>query len=112
MLCRKQGHYYLSLTLMPVRITCIRKDNGNHENPYVAISSFGWLNEQTAKQGESDRETMYDWVVNKRGQAYVRDARGNAAYLEGAISPRGTRFLRTVRDDVKSDNLLSLPECR
>ena len=27
---------------MTIRITCINKDGGNHENPNVAISHLGW----------------------------------------------------------------------
>ncbi len=96
---------------MSVRITCIKKDNGNHENPYVAIESFGWLNEQNQSSGESTREVMYDWIVNKDGVAYVRDAAGNVAFVYGATSARGNHYLRTRKDDVWTDNLLRLREC-
>jgi hypothetical protein len=95
---------------MAVRITCINKDAGNHENPYVAIQRFGWTNEQTGKSGRSTRDEMYDWVVNKKGEAYVT-AGGARARLIGQVSPRGTRFLKTVADGTDRDNLLKLPEC-
>jgi len=55
---------------------------------------------------------MYDWVVNKNGKAYVKDAQGNVAYLIGAISPRGNKYVKTVADETKTDNLLKLPECQ
>jgi hypothetical protein len=97
---------------MPVRITCIRKDDGNHENPYVAIENLGWVNETTSKTGNNSRLEMYDWVVNEQGQAFVKDALGNVAYLIGAISPRGNKYVKTVADETKADNLLQLPECR
>jgi len=29
---------------MSIRITCITKAGGDHENPYVAISRLGWVN--------------------------------------------------------------------
>jgi len=38
---------------MAIRITCINKDNGIHENPNVAITHLGWKNEQTGKTGRS-----------------------------------------------------------
>jgi len=95
---------------MSVCITCIEKDSGNHENPYIAISSFGWINESTNSKGTSSREQIYDWVVDG-GYGYVKDSIGNTARLIAEISPRGTKFVKTVPDDVKSDNLLKLPEC-
>ena len=97
---------------MSVRITCIKKDNGYHENPHVAIESMNWINETTQKTGSNTRVQMYDWVVNEKGQAYVKDSVGNVAYLIGAISPRGTKYVKTVADETKTDNLLKLPECR
>src|SRR5437763_264214 len=96
---------------MSVRITCITKDNGNHENPYLAIEDLGWINETTSATGRSTRIQMYDYVVNQNGKAYVKDAQDNVAYLIGATSPRGNKYVKTVADDVKSDNLLKLVEC-
>jgi hypothetical protein len=97
---------------MSIKITCIKKNSGNHENPYEAIESLTWINEADGKTGTNTRDTMYDWVVNKKGVAYVTDAFGNTANLIGAISPRGTRYVKTVADETTSDNLLKLPECR
>lgn len=95
---------------MGVRITCIKKSNGQHENPYVAIESLGWTNEATGERNSSTREQMYDWVVNKNGEAYVT-AGGARARLVGQVSARGTRYVKTVADSTDRDNLLKLPEC-
>jgi hypothetical protein len=97
---------------MAARITCIKKDNGYHENPHVAIESLDWINEQTNETGRTNRLDMYDFLVNKNGQAYVRDSRGNIAYLQGAVSGSGNPYVRTVTDGKWTDNLLALPECR
>jgi hypothetical protein len=97
---------------MSVRITCITKDNGNHENPYVAIQNLEWINESTSKTGNSTRLQMYDWVVNEKGQAFVKDAKGSVAYLMGAVSRRGNKYVKTVADETKTDNLLYLTECK
>src|SRR6267378_268036 len=96
---------------MAVRITCINKDNGNHENPHVAISRFGWVNPNTNATGSSTREQLYDWVKNKNGVAFVQDGRGNRAFLIAKLSSRGNPFLQTVADGTPTDNLLRLPEC-
>jgi len=55
---------------------------------------------------------MYDWVVNDHGQAFVKDANGNVAYLVGAISSKGNKYVKTVADETKTDNLLYLSECK
>lgn len=96
---------------MAIKITCIKKAGGNHENPYVAISSLTWLNDATNATGTSTRDTMHDWV-NEGGHAYVQDLYGNKAKLIAETSPRGTKYVKTVRDNVQSDNLLKLPECK
>ena len=97
---------------MAVKITCIRKANGNHESPYVAISFLKWIEDGTGKIGETSRIEMYDFVVNTKGTAYVLDSRGNKANLIGAISSKGNKYVKTVPDDVLSDNLLKLSECK
>jgi len=96
---------------MAVRITCIKKDGGNHENPYVAITSLSWINEENNATGISSRLEMYDFVVNNNGTAYVKDSVGNKANLIGEISARGNKFVKTKADSVTSDNLLKLREC-
>lgn len=96
---------------MSIRVTCISKDSGNHENPYVAIEKLGWTEDGTGKTGTDTRLEMYDWVVNKNGKAYVKDSQGNVAYLIGATSPKGNKYVKTVADETKTDNLLKLNEC-
>ncbi|PTQ92416.1 uncharacterized protein DUF3892 [Mucilaginibacter yixingensis] len=96
---------------MSVRITCIRKDNSLHDNPYVAISSMNWINEDTHATGSTSREQMYDYV-KEGGEAYVKDAAGNKAKLLAKITEKGTKYVKTVADEVASDNLLKLPECK
>ncbi|GAN91770.1 hypothetical protein Gbfr_091_001 [Gluconobacter frateurii M-2] len=97
---------------MSVRITCINKDGGNHENPHTAISYLGWINEETRETGKSTRLELYDWIKNKNGYAYVRDASGNTVSVGTAETERGTKYVKTYRDKTWTDNLLSLPECK
>ncbi len=53
---------YNSLMIMSVKITCIKKAGGQHQNPYVAITSLTWVNEETKATGTSTREEMYDYI--------------------------------------------------
>ena len=96
---------------MAVRITCINKSGGYHADPHHAIENLGWVNEQTGQTGKSTRLQVYDWLKNQQGSAYVRDSRGNTAYLGPREHANGTRFVQTHADRVWTDNLLALPEC-
>lgn len=95
---------------MSVRITCISKEHGNHEDPHVAISDLGWVEDGTNKIGRTNRIEMHNWV-KQGGRAYVKDAYGNTAYLVAKISPWGNPFVQTIADGRPTDNLLYLPEC-
>lgn len=97
---------------MAIRITCINKSRGNHADPHHAIENLGWINEQTNESGKNSRLEIYDWIKNKGGHAYVRDARNNAATVGTREHANGTRYLQTFADQVWTDNLLALPECR
>jgi len=96
---------------MSVRITCINKANGQHENPYTAIEHLGWVNESTNESGKSTRLQMYDFV-NGGGLAYVKDWKGDTAYLIAETTSRGTKYVKTKPDGIKADNLLALSECK
>jgi len=96
---------------MSVRITCINKDAGNHDNPHEAISFLGWINENTKQSGKVSRIEMYDWIREKGGEAYVRGEDGTVSLVGTAITNRGTKYVRTYANGVWNDNLLSLPEC-
>jgi hypothetical protein len=97
---------------MSIRITCISKAAGDHENPYVAISKFGWVNllNPTEKRS-STRMEMYD-IVAKGGLAYVYYRTGTIrSKLEAVTSPRGTKYVRSVPNFTVKNNLLELDEC-
>lgn len=97
---------------MSIRITCIKKAAGYHENAHVAISELGWIEEGTEKTGRSTRLEIYNWIKDQGGVAYVKDAQGDEAYLITAVSAKGTKYVKTVADNTTADNLLKLPECK
>lgn len=105
------GHINHNTKHMAIRITCINKDGGNHQNPHEGITHFGWINEETRTVGKSTRAIMVDFLKNQGGKAYVKDAGGNVAYV-GVITPTNTiPYLRSYADGKWTDNLLSLDEC-
>jgi hypothetical protein len=97
---------------MAIRITCINKAGGRHDDPHCAISNLGWTNDATGNTGKSTRIEIYDWLKEKtENKAYVRDARGNIAYLYPRENSNGTKFVQTYADKTWTDNLLALGEC-
>lgn len=94
---------------MAVRITGIRKNNGDLDNPHEAVTNYRWLNEQNNDTNIATRLDMVAWM-DGGGRAYVRDTQGTVnCYVN--VSRAGTRFLQTYSDNRWTDNLLSLPEC-
>lgn len=96
--------------MMAIRITCINKDNGFHENPNLAITHLGWIGED-GNTGKSTRLEIYNWIKNKKGEAYVADIYGNRTKVITAETYNGTQYLKTEADHSTKNNLLSLPEC-
>jgi hypothetical protein len=96
---------------MTIRITCINKSNGYHADPHHAITHLGWIDEADGKTGKSTRIEIYEWIKNKKGEAYVTDRYGNRAYVGAREHSNGTKYLQTYADKVWTDNLLPLPEC-
>ena len=97
---------------MSIKITCITKAGGNHENPYEAISRLGWVDILNPSENKfSTRDQMYDFVM-KGGEAFVYDRTGTIrSKLICATSSKGTRYVKTQPDGTKKDNLLELGEC-
>lgn len=96
---------------MAVRITCINKSGGYHEDPHEAVENYGWKNETTGETGKNNRESMVKWMEQEGGFAYVKDIYGNKVDCYVNQSRNGTKFLQTYKDKTPTDNLLKLPEC-
>jgi hypothetical protein len=94
---------------MAIKITCINKDNGNHENPNVAITHLGWIEDGTSKKIVSTRLTIYNWIKDG-GYAYV-EKNGNKVKVVTAETAKGTKYVKTEADSTTVNNLLALPEC-
>lgn len=94
---------------MAIRITCIKKSNGDHENEYVAISHLGWTDYANNKSGISTRLQVYEFI-KKGGQAYVLKG-SNKTPLIAVETDKGTKYVRTEANSTEKDNLLELSEC-
>lgn len=94
---------------MSARIICINKDGGNHYDPHMGITHFGWKNDDDQQSGVATRSEMIKFIENG-GDAYVRDRYGDVARLE-VMTRNGVKYVRTIPDRTKADNLLTLTEC-
>lgn len=99
-----------------IKITGIRKDNGNHDNAYEAVSHYRWeshdRNGNVTKSGIAPRIDMVNWLEGSLGfkvEAYVERVLPRA-YCYVNVSKYGTKFLQTRADATDQNNLLKLPE--
>jgi hypothetical protein len=74
---------------------------------HEAIASFKWVNiPADGKTTVSDKAVLVDWIDNKGGKAWVADGTEWVSVVTVAGIPK---YLRSKKDGVLSDNLLSLP---
>jgi len=97
---------------MIVRIVCINKDNGNHDNPHEAIANYGWVDDaDQSNSGKASRLKMVEFLKeDENNKAYVKNG-DDKAYCYVRENKYGTKFLQTVTDRKWDDNLLRLGEC-
>lgn len=100
--------------MIEIKITGIRKDNGNHDNPHEAVETYRWVQPGTNNSSITSRQIVVGWLDNghngEKVQAYVEQVLPRA-YCYVNQSVRGTRFLQTRADAIQGNNLLNLPEC-
>jgi len=97
-----------------IEITGIKKDNGNHENPFEAVEAYRWIQHSTGKTDITARQTVVSWldkgINGEEVTAYVQRVNPRADCFVNQ-SRSGTRFLQTEPDATEENNLLKLPEC-
>lgn len=100
--------------MIEIEITAIRKDNGNHENPYEAVEAYKWVQHGAKNGGIASRSKVVGWlesgVDSAKVSAYVHRV-SPRAYCYVNESSRGTKFLQTHGDATDQNNLLKLPPC-
>lgn len=79
---------------------------GGYHHEHITL--IRWVEDGTNTPKSSTRQEMVAFVEGG-GRAYVRDARGDVAYLRVRISYAGNKYVQTYADGIWSDNLLALP---
>ena len=86
-----------------VYITEVHMSGGsNHEH----IAEVRWHDPGSGEKGQCSRSAMVEWILNKGGDARVKDHRGDVQVKVIRANPP---YLRTYADNRPTDNLLSLP---
>lgn len=92
---------------MAVKISCINKNE--RYNPYEAITHIGGSNSDGSKWKLSRQQAIQS-IENGKYQFYV-DVNNDPVRVIVTTSPYGNKYLKTVADGDKPNNLLSLKEC-
>ena len=105
-------YFWKNIWPLAIKIICISKESGEHENPYLAISRLGWVDEfVTYKMGNCSREEMFDMILNGTS-AFVYEQNSIVRYKLGcAISSDGKKYVKTQVNGSSRDRLLELNEC-
>ncbi len=95
---------------MKVYIVCIKKDDGNHDNPNEAITHYHWrINPELANGKIYNRMAMVNFL-EEGNTAFVTDGTKEVKCM--VRSNGRIKFLQTVSDGRYANNLLELDECR
>ncbi len=89
-----------------LRCVAIRMSAGGSRHEH--ITRIQWVEDGTTTKNDNTRAEMVAFV-EKGGRAYVKDKRGDVAYLRVRISYAGNKYVQTYADGIWSDNLLALP---
>ncbi len=89
-----------------VRCTGIRLSAGGYRHEH--ITNIRWIKDGTTDAKSSTRAEMVAFVEGG-GEAYVKDDKGDVAFLRVRVSVAGNKYVQTQADGIWSDNLLALP---
>jgi hypothetical protein len=92
---------------MANQIDCINK--ANRTDQYDAIDFFGGRNSDGGRWRQTLAQ-MIDLIESGKNSFYV-SVNGDSVNVVVAVSPYGNKYLKTVADGDRPNNLLSLPEC-
>lgn len=98
---------------LEMEITCIHKSPRN--DPYHPIQKVGGINRTTNKPFLMTQQECIR-SIDRGNHFFVKNPQGGTVDVHVYIhfppwSPKGMRYIATVPDNTKADNLLSLPEC-
>jgi hypothetical protein len=105
----------LSFNFFMYRIMGIAREYIDDTNSYTSISHLLWKDPETGYRGIITRVQAFDFLVGNPWCLYIEEPSGMRHYLMPATNDHGIYHVRTVADDIDSDEvipdpLLDLPE--
>src|SRR5262249_23507152 len=105
-------------TNMPItswRITCVRKKHGTKLNPNQNIDIVAGVHVPTGQKFWMKQKDVIA-RIDSGDEFFVMAPSGVKAQVKVFIhfppwNPKGSRYIATVPDNIKENNLLALPEC-
>jgi hypothetical protein len=100
---------------MAIRITAIEPNQDASLTGEQAIQAhrdikkFRWIDELAGQTGTSSHSTMFDWIVNKKGRAFVKLEDGVLVNVYGTITASGQQYIRCLDKGEWTNQLLKLP---
>lgn len=91
---------------MAIRVTHRRMSSGGYLHEH--ITNLKGTNDSTGATEDHPRSWWVSFVENG-GKAYVKDSKGDVAYLRVRQTTAGTKYVQTYADGIWTDNLLALP---
>lgn len=91
---------------MAIRVTHRRMSAGGYAHEHITDLKGA---DDTTRATEDHSRAWWVSYVENGGQAYVKDANGDVAYLRVRTTSSGTKYVQTYSDGIWKDNLLALP---
>lgn len=93
---------------MNKEVTCIAK-RGDHYNPHERIQGIGGRRAIGVRWWRSEDDAIRD--IESGSESYYVSVNGKSVSVKVA-EHSGRKYLKTIADGYKPDNLLALPDCR
>jgi hypothetical protein len=75
---------------------------------HLAMRAFNWINPTSQNSGQTNRDLMYDFIVNKGGKVYIITKEGQIIYVFGAVSKDGQKYVRAAKDKKWNEELINI----
>jgi len=85
-----------------LKVNCISRSESDPDGPVIGLGGEAFYH--TAEQAMA--------AIHSRTHQYWVDVDGESVWLEVGYQPDGQAYLKTEKDDLSPNNLLSLEECK
>lgn len=99
-----------NITSMTIRLICMTHEAREGVDPLLCFKEIGGVNEQTGEVKLYRPSELHD-LVTQGNNIYMNDIFGNKVKVAADITSKGEKFIRTIFNNEKTDELLKLSSC-